>query len=108
MDNLEQLLIEVGYDEEKAKFLIDGFTHGFSLGYEGPINRQVQANNLKLRVGSETELWNKVMAEVKEGRFCGPWVTPPFDNYVQSPIGLVPKHEAGKTRLIFHLSHPKG
>ena len=28
----------------------------------------------------------------------------PFDNFIQSPIGLVPK-SGGKTRLIFHLSY---
>ena len=30
-----------------------------------------------------------------------------FDNYIQSPIGLVPKDGGKKTRLIFHLSHPR-
>ena len=29
----------------------------------------------------------------------------PFESYIQSPIGLVPKHEIGQTRLIFHLSY---
>ena len=31
----------------------------------------------------------------------------PFENYIQSPIGLVPKDGGKKTRLIFHLSHPR-
>ena len=34
--------------------------------------------------------------------------TIPFDNYIQSPIGLVPKDEGKDTRLIFHLSYPCG
>ena len=33
----------------------------------------------------------------------GPFETIPFDNHIQSPVGLVPK-AGGKTRLIFHLS----
>ena len=62
---------------------------------------------MKLRVGSQTELWNKVMKEVELGRYAGPYESPPFENYVQSPIGLVPKDKGLKTRLIFHLSYPR-
>ena len=61
-----------------------------------------------MRVGNKIELWNKVMAEVKLGRYAGPFETPPFKNgYVQSPISLVPKDKGTKTRLIFHFSYPK-
>lgn len=108
VDKLKDLLGEIGYQEEKTSFLIKGFTYGFDLGYQGPQNRTQYSNNLKLRVGSEVELWNKVIQEVKAGRFCGPFDQPPFEHFVQSPIGLVPKHELGQMRLIFHLSHPKG
>ena len=37
---------------------------------------------------------------------CGP-LSPPFEFYIQSPIGLVPK-AGNKTRLIFHLSYDFG
>ena len=47
------------------------------------------------------------MKEVQLGRYAGPFVEPPFEYYVQSPIGLVPKDKGLKTRLIFHLSYPK-
>ena len=44
------------------------------------------------------------MKEVKLGRVAGPYYQgPPFENYIQSPVGLVPK-AGGQTRLIFHLS----
>ena len=43
------------------------------------------------------------MKEVKAGRYAGPFDEVPYDNFIQSPIGLVPK-AGGKTRLIFHLS----
>ena len=43
------------------------------------------------------------MKEVGEKRIVGPFAEIPFANYIQSPIGLVPK-AGGKTRLIFHLS----
>ena len=107
-EKLNDLLIEVGYNEQKRKFLVDGFKYGFSLQYQGPLKDcQRTASNLKLRVGSKLELWNKVMNEVELGRYAGPYEEPPFEAFVQSPIGLVPKDKGLKTRLIFHLSYPR-
>ena len=45
-----------------------------------------------------------VMKEVKAGCYAGPYETIPYTNFIQSPIGLVPK-AGNKTRLIFHLSY---
>ena len=106
-DVLEHLLNKTGYDKEKTKFLVDGFKHGFDLGYRGPEQVQLLAPNLKFVIGNKLELWNKVMKEVELGRYAGPFRSIPFDNYIQSPIGLVPKDGGTKTRLIFHLSYPK-
>ena len=64
---------------------------GFSLGYQGPEEIQKTSDNLKFSIGNETELWNKVMKEVKNQRYAGPFEKIPFKNYIQSPIGLVPK-----------------
>ena len=87
---------------------MDGLTHGFKLQYKGALTScQRYAPNLKLTVGSKQELWDKVMKEVSLGRFAGPFDEPPFEYFVQSPIGLVPKDKGKKTRLIFHLSYPK-
>ena len=49
------------------------------------------APNLKLTVGNETILWNKVMKEVKAKRYAGPFT----EDFIQSPIGLVPKMVEG-------------
>ena len=99
--------MEAQYNKHEIDFLIEGFTHGFDIGYRGQTQDiQRESPNLKLRVGSERVLWNKVMKEVKLGRFAGPFKSPPYKDYIQSPIGLVPK-DNGDTRLIFHLSFPK-
>ena len=105
--NLENLLNETNYDKNETEFLVDGFKNGFDLGYRGPTNIKQKANNLKFTIGNKTELWNKIMKEVKAKRYAGPFEEIPFDNYIQSPIGLVPKDQGKKTRLIFHLSHPR-
>lgn len=82
-----ELLSKTSYDPDKSHMLINGFTEGFDLGYRGPRNRILESNNLKLRVGSKLDLWNKIMKEVKEKRFAGGFRKPPFKHYVQSPLG---------------------
>ena len=72
------------------------------------MDRKDEADNIPIwEVGSPIEMWNKIMKEVKEHRYTGPFTSPPFDHYVQSPVGVVPKAE-GKTRLISHLSYAFG
>ena len=104
---LEQLLRQSDYDDQETNFLVDGFTNGFDIGYKGPKVRQSRSKNIPLTVGSKADLWNKLMKEVKERWVAGPYEEIPFDNYIQSPIGLVPK-AGNKTRLIFHLSFDFG
>ena len=107
VEQLSKLLKQTNYDKVKSEFLIQGFTHGFDIGYRGDTKIKRTAPNLRLFVGSKIELWNKVMGEVKLKRFAGPFEKIPFEHYIQSPIGLVPKDGGVKTRLIFHLSHPR-
>ena len=48
------------------------------------------------------------MKEVEAKCYAGPFKEIPFKNFIQSPIGLVPKDNGKNVRLIFHLSHPRG
>ena len=101
--------MRAGYDPDKIHYLYSGFSTGFDIGYRGLEGRRDTSRNLPLRVGSPLELWNKVMKEVKRNRYSGPFTEEmlPFNYFVQSPVGLVPK-TGGKTRLIFHLSYDFG
>ena len=92
---------------KKSKKLIKGFSEGFPLKYKGRKDVKQNSPNLELHVGNKLELWNKVMKEVGEKRYAGPFKEIPYDNYIQSPIGLVPKDQGRKTQLIFHLSYPR-
>ena len=107
VDVLEEMLIQADYNREKTEFLIQGFREGFDIGYQGVECVKMTSPNLQLRIGSETELWNKVMKEVELKRYAGPFESIPFEYFIQSPIGLVPKDGGTKTRLIFHLSYPR-
>ena len=101
---LVRLLREANYNEGKISFLQNGFSSGFDLRYQGSTARKCVSDNIPLKVGSKTELWNKLMKEVGLKRVARPFEKIPFENYIQSPIGLVPKAGGDGTRLIFHLS----
>ena len=101
-------LRKANYPKQDIEFLEKGFTEGFDIGYKGPRNRQSISSNIPLKQGTKVQLWNKVMKEVQVGRVAGPYDKVPFDNFIQSPIGLVPKKGSDKLRLIFHLSYQFG
>ena len=103
MDIYKQYLFATNFDRSKAQYLVNGFTEGFDMGYRGPLCRKDYSNNIPITVGSEQEMWDKLMKEVELGRHTGPFKHIPFQFFIQSPIGLVPK-AGNKTRLIFHLS----
>ena len=111
VNKFEQILRESSYDKfdtENFQFLVNGIKHGFPLGFEGDRKDMKQrAPNIRFTVGDKFELWQKVMKEVKLKRYAGPYEVIPYENYIQSPIGLVPKDGWKATRLIFHLSYPK-
>ena len=69
VDVLEELLVRVEYDSVETQFVINGFRFGFSLGYQGNMQRTTTSHNLKLTCGSKTQPWNKVMKEVQLCRF---------------------------------------
>ena len=108
VEKLHELLTQSEYNQTEIDFLINGFTEGFSIGYDRKETVQMTSPNLKLRIGNETILWNKIMKEVKEKRYAGPFSEIPYEgDYIQSPIGLVPKDNGKKCRLIFHLLYPR-
>ena len=95
------------YNEDDTQFLVDDFKKGFDIGYRGPVDRKDFADNIPFSVGDKFQLYEKMMKEVKLGRFVGPFKKEdiPYKNFVQSPVGLVPKERGQQTRLIFHLSY---
>ena len=104
---LKELLEQYEYDILETQFLYKGFTEGFNLEYQGPKARQSQSRNIPITVGCNTTIWNKLIKEIQEKRVAGPYEQIPFANFIQSPIGLVPKSGSlsGDMRLIFHLSY---
>lgn len=82
---LKHLLLGYPY----KKYLIDGFEHGFSLGYVGPRNA-MSAPNLKSCREHPGIVQSKILAEVKAKRVKGPFKEIPLPGLKISPIGIVP------------------
>ena len=106
---LDELLLKSNYPVDRRQFIVQGFNQGFDISYSGSMDRVHESRNIPLKVGSPIEMWNKIMKEVVNRCFAGPYTQDklPFNKYVQSQIGLVPK-AGNKTRLIFHLSFDFG
>ena len=96
----------MGYPEEKRSYLIDGFTNGFRLHFEGTRDSQ-DSHNLKSALDNPEIVKGKLESELKAGRIAGPFMSPPNPNLKISPLGVVPKRQEGEFRMIHHLSHPR-
>ena len=94
-------------DKVFARDLIDSFKQGFSIGYDGPqfnhISRNLKSYFTNLQAATEN-----IVVELREKRVAGPFLSPPLNNFRTSPIGIVPKKDSQKVRMITDLSSPKG
>jgi hypothetical protein len=96
-----------GYNKHLRDFLLQGFEYGFRVGFSGPKDIVISKNHKSAceNVAACSELIN---IELRASRLAGPFVSSPFSHYHISPIGLVPKKDIGKFRLIHDLSFPAG
>ena len=89
------------------KKLIEGFSQGFIIHYQG--NRLVSHyHNHKSIFENLSHAQGKIAHELSMDRMAGPFLAPPFDDFQVSPLGIVPKKEPGTFRLIHDLSFPHG
>ena len=87
--------------------LINSFQHGFSIGYSGPEFCNI-APNLQSASSHSTAIFNCISEELRQKRMSGPFISPPLANFRTSPIGVIPKKDCNKFRMITDLSSPKG
>ena len=62
--------------------------------------------NLKSAFHFPKQLQQCLDKEVSLGRMLGPFQSKPLDNLICSPVGMVPKKDSDKMRMITHLSYP--
>ena len=82
--------------------------HELEYAYNIPDQVNKMGDNLKSAEEWPDVVKAKLTDELEAGRVVGPYDSPPFDDLVVSPIGVVPKKALGKYRMIHHLSYPKG
>ena len=85
--------------------VLAGFQNGFSLKFKGPQITSEYKNHQSVLKNPDI-VSNMLNKELKKGRIAGPFSSPPFPNFRVSPLGLVPKNEAGKYRIIHNISYP--
>ena len=105
VDRLKILLSD--YQVDLARYLIQGFTTGFSnpflcrkFPFESP--------NLKSALANPKAVALKLTKELEAGRIVGPFSCPPLPSFHFSPLCIVPKKDPSEFRLIHHLSYPRG
>ena len=69
IDQYQYWLEKYEYPTDKINYLLNGFKCGFDIGHRGPLRRKSNSQNIPLSVGSHLEIWNKVIKEVRMGRF---------------------------------------
>jgi hypothetical protein len=95
------------YPPHLSHYLYQGFACGFKTGYMGLVINRI-SQNLKSVNSNPSIVQEKISKELALGRLAGPFAYPPFDPFICSPIGLVPKQTPGQFRVIQHLSFPYG
>ena len=103
---LKQYLSEY-HLHDTADYLWEGFNNGFRIPYSGPRIERFSPNHGSARLQPDIII-NRLNEEIELGRVAGPFLEPPINNLIISPIGLVPKSTPGEFRLIFDLSYPHG
>lgn len=93
------------YDEQEREFLCQCFESGFCIPFHGPRISGLCRNHVSA-TSNPSIVNRKIFEEINAGRVQGPFMTPPCEPFICSPIALVPKHEKGSFRLIHNLSFP--
>ena len=96
-----------GNDSVEVAFLVEGFTYGFRIPFEGSVEFRVQLNH-KSCLENLDQLHAKLQLELQSGRILGPFLEPPYANLVCSPLSLLQKQDKQSYSLIHDLSFPQG
>ena len=92
-------------DKEFVNFILTGISQGVDIGYKGP-QRSLVSGNWPSSTKNHDKVSEAIQAHIDKGRVAGPWAHPPFDYFVSSPLGAVPKKNSTKVRVIHDLSWP--
>jgi len=96
-----------GYDEEEKNYVVSGFKQGFTVSCD-EFQTNLTCHNLPSALARPEIVSDKIAKELLGVRIAGPFYDHLFQNFHISPLGLCPKKDPNKFRMIHHLSYPKG
>ena len=79
-----------GYSSPIVKFLVDGFSFGFCIGFMGNVTPGCDCNN-RSALNNEEAISTAILKEVNRGHTLGPFAVPPFAPFHCSPPGSFQK-----------------
>ena len=89
----------------KRQYIIQGFTEGFSLHFEGE-QATLSSSNSPTVLQNPKIVRDKLANELELGRIAGPFADPPLPNFKCSPLALREKQTPGRYRILHNLSFP--
>ena len=102
---LQAMLID--YNRSARDTLVRGFRYGFRIGFNGH-NSTIVSKNDNSASRHNIACHSIIKDELNASRLAGPFINSPFKEYYISPIGIIPKKDKGKYRLIHDLSFLRG
>ena len=94
----------IGYNYYRRRFLFLGLQHGFMV--HGSMHTSIISPNHRSTLQNPQFIAKKLSLDLVLNRVAGPFETVPMSPFIVSPIGLVPKKEPNKFRIIHDLSFP--
>ena len=92
-------------DHEVATELLEEIDNGVAIGRSAAA-AVVRSANWPSALLYRDKVSRIVEDDLRLGRLHGPFVNPPYDTYVVSPLGAFPKRDMTKIRVIHDLSYP--
>ena len=95
-------------DKQFVDRILEGIRNGVPVHYEGPRESRVHKNWPSVHKFYSAVV-SSIQKDLQRGRKAGPFMQPPFDTFVGSPMGAFEKRSSpGKYRIIHDLSWPPG
>ena len=101
-----QHLLAAHPDNILVAYVMNGFTHGFNIGVEGPVGLGRATNN-KSALDRKHAVGEAIHRELLEHSICGPFSVKPLKPFDCSPVSTVDKPD-GSVHLILDMSAPRG
>ena len=79
-----------GYDVDLKQFLVKGFQYSFSIGCDTTPSVPLSKNHSSALNHCEV-INSHIQKSLELNRIAGPFLHPPFDPFISSSLGVVPK-----------------